>query len=187
MSSFSILFRMESSSFVQLHMMTLIVIYIQMFIRLFHDLCSLLFFRLVSLLCQLYGACLLSFIFIYLYDNAILFNIVIHIFGKEHEALLVAKDQYNLIYIFSDAKILSTSVGLRVVEELLVKVRIPKNEREVVYLDTNKYLLNTFTMFKNIGVGAIFLDLEILPLDMDTLYEILLPLPTIREEGFSLT
>lgn len=99
---------------------------------------------------------ILFFLFIII-GRTMSFNMVIHIFRKQHEHVLVDEDEYSLICLFSDAKILSTSVSLMKSERIFVKVRISWNESEILYLENDIDLLNTFKLFKDRGIGIIHL------------------------------
>lgn len=70
---------------------------------------------------------------------------------------------------------------------MTVKVRIPWNECEILYLENDIDQLNTFKMFKDKVICIIHLDLDILSLFFNMLKKIPFPLTTPPLNDVSLT
>lgn len=94
-------------------------------------------------------------------------DIVMHMFGKEYKSITIDEDEYNLIDLFMDVKILALGVWLMRGERVFVNVRLPWTSDETITLQSDEDLIKTFNLFKSSELDCIHLNLEWLLLVME--------------------
>ena len=113
------------------------------------------------------------------------FEIIIHLYGRELEPFLVNEDCYSVICLFKDAKMFATGEGLSYEESQTLKGKVKLPDGYLFELRNDCDLLALFKLLKDKGINKFHVDIEVLPLAVEEPEEIYMlesaPLPTQYE------
>lgn len=75
--------------------------------------------------------------------------------GEEQQPFWVDHDEYSLINLLYDSKILTCCIRVQMGEKIIVLVRLSWTAGDSIYMEDDVDLLELFSMFKEHGIGRI--------------------------------